>query len=158
MNPLDRPRRTVRVLAVLIALAAAWLLLVPITAVYVTSDANPAPRDLSSLYSWWTNEQSVIYDDVTGVDLNRANPQRLTEGIRMDCGTALSAGPHERARPAGPTVCAELDRPRRVTGLALLVVAILGVALARLVPAESARHRNRYHLSWRHRRRLMRGR
>lgn len=163
MNPLHRPRRSALVGAVLLGLAAAWFLLVPVTAVYVTSEANAAPHDISSMYSWSTTEQDVIYTDATGADLAHideaflAQP-RLTEGIRVSCGTAFSAGSHEKVKPESGQACSEVEGPRRIAGLILLGLAVLGAVLASRLPAESEARRNRYHQPREQRRLLKRGR
>lgn len=163
MNPLHRPRRSALVAAVLLALAAVWLVGVPITAVYVTSEANAAAHDVSSMYSWWTTEQDVVYTDATGADLEHIdqaflNQPRLTEGIRVSCGTAFTSGAHEPVKPEAPQACAQVEGPRRVVGLCLFGLAVLAAGLARRLPAESERHRNRYHQSRAQRRVLKRGR
>jgi hypothetical protein len=163
MNPRDHPRRWGRIVAAVLALVSAWILLVPVTAVYVSREADLAPHDISSLYSWWTTEQSFVYIDATGADLANIGPdyaarRGLSEGIRMNCGAAFTTGPNEQARRTGPQACAELEGPRRIVGLVLLGLAAAALVLAQRLPTESERHRNRYHQSWRHRRRLMRGR
>ena len=163
MNPLHRPRLSALVGAVLLGLAAAWFLLVPVTAVYVTSEANAAPHDVSSMYSWWTTEQDVIYTDATGADLAHideaflAEP-RLTEGVRVSCGTAFTAGSHEQAKPEAPQACSEVEGPRRIVGVILLGLAMLGAVLAARLPAESEARRNRYQQPREQRRLLKRGR
>jgi hypothetical protein len=150
MNPLHRPKLCARLAATALILAAAWTLLVPVTAVYVTTFTDPKPREVTRLYSWWTHDQRIVYSDGSGLDLPKLTPaefqQRpLASGFRLDCGNAFGAGPHEQLqRPQGPQVCAGVRSPRRTTGLSLLAAGLIGVFASIKLPTESEWHRNRY--------------
>ena len=164
MNPLRRPRLWARLAATTMLLIAAWVLLVPITAVYMTSDANPAPREVSSMYSWWTTEQDLVYSDVVGVDLARLDhtyveQDHLANGIRLGCGNVFTTGSHEQLQePDGPQVCSGLETPRRIIGLSLLGLGVFGLVAAVKLPARADRQSNRYRQPYSQRRLLKRGR
>jgi len=159
VNPFRRPKLWARLAGVVLVLLAAWLLLVPITVAYVT----PAPRAVSTLYSWWTSEQDLIYTDATGADLHKLDgvsldQTRLIEAYRLNCGDAFTAGPHEQLlQPAGPDMCSSAETPRRIIGLSLFGLGVLGLLAAVRLPAEPERYRNRYRLPHRQRRQLKRG-
>lgn len=150
MNPLDRPKLWARVSGAALILAAAWTLLVPVTAVYVTALADPKPREVARLYSWWTNDQRIVYSDGSGLDLRKLTPaefekRSVASGFRLDCGNAFGTGPHEQLqKPEGPQVCAEVRSSRRIAGLSLLVAGLIGLIISIKLPAESERRRNRY--------------
>jgi hypothetical protein len=145
-------------------LVAAWLLFVPIAVAYVTSDADPAPRDVSTLYSWWTSEQDLIYSDITAADLAHLDEDaflsrdHLAEGFRLSCGNAFTTGPHEQLQqPDGPRVCSGVEGPRRIIGSSLLGLGVLSLLAAIKLPAKRDRNRNRYRQPYRQRRLLKRG-
>ena len=120
--------------------ASAWLLLVPITAVYVTSADNPAPHDLSTRYSWWTTEQNFRYSDA-----GLAPRPHAVNGIRLNCGNAFTAGPTEQAlAPQGPRTRGTVEAPRCIAGLALFAVAVIGLLGTTLLPATGRNLGNRY--------------
>jgi hypothetical protein len=157
-----------RPLAWLVATAAivvaAWLLFVPITVAYVTSDADPAPRDVSTLYSWWTSEQDLIYSDITAADLNHLDEDaflsrdHLAEGFRLNCGNAFTAGLHEQLQqPDGARVCSGVEGSRRIISSSMLGLGVLGLWTAIRLPANRDRNRTRYHQPYRQRRLLKRG-
>jgi hypothetical protein len=154
-----------RLAAAAAILAAVWLLFVPITVAYLTSDANPTPRDVSTLYSWWTTEQDLIYSDVMAADLPHLNDDvylsadHLAEGYRLNCGNAFTAGPHEQLQqPDGSHVCSSVEGPRRIIGSSLLGLGVLGLLAATKLSAKSDQHRNRYRQPYSQRRLLKRGR
>lgn len=65
--------------AALAALAAsAWLLLVPVTVIYVSSSDGPEPREVSSRYSWWTSEQNLLHSDAV-----MASQPHSVNGVRL---------------------------------------------------------------------------
>ena len=163
MNPLRRPRLWARIVGTVAVLIAAWVLFVPVTVVYTTSDANPAPREITRIYSWWTTEQDLVYSDPTGAD--KTSPEayiqqnHLTNSIRLDCGNIVGAGPHEQLqKPEGPTMCAQVRKSHRIVGLLLLALGVIGLLTAGRLPAEPEKYRNRYRQSWSQRRLLRRGR
>jgi hypothetical protein len=164
VNPLRQPRLWARLAATTTILIAAWALLVPITAVYVTSDADPAPRDVSSMYSWWTSEQDLVFSDASGVDLlhldqSYFDQDHLANGIRLGCGNVFTAGPHEQLEaPDGPLVCSGLETPRRIIGLSLLVLGVFGLLAAVKLPPGTERYRSQYRQPYSQRRLLKRGR
>ena len=163
VNSLRRPRLWVRLAGATLITVAAWVLLVPITAVYMTSDADPAPRDVSSMYSWWTSEQDVVYSDATGVDLARLDQtyfdqDHLANGIRLGCGNVFTTGSHEQLQePDGPRVCSGLETPRRIIGLSLAGLGVFGLLAAVKLPAAADRRRNQYVQPYSQRRLLKRG-
>jgi hypothetical protein len=164
VNPLRRPKLWARLTGGVLVLLAAWLLLVPITVAYQTNEAAAAPRAVSTLYSWWTSEQDLIYTDPTGADLNKLGgvslgQTRLIEAYRLNCGNTFTSGAHEQLlEPDGPDMCSSSETPRRIIGLSLLGLGVLGLLAATRLPAEPERYRNRYRLPYRQRRRLKRGR
>lgn len=163
MNPLRRPKLWARLVGSVLVVLAAWLLLVPITVAYLTSDPDSPPRAVSTMYSWWTAEQDLIYTDPMGSDLNKPggltlDKTRLIEAYRLNCGNAFTAGPHEQVLdPDGPEMCATVETPRRIIGLSLLGLGVLGLLAAVRLPAEPERYRNRYRLTYQQRRQLKRG-
>lgn len=141
--------------AVLIAVAA-WLLLVPITAVYTTNDRHPdQTRLVGTLYTWWTSEQQVVYVDATGVNpplYDPNNPERMPRlnGIRLNCGNTFTSGVHEQSEePDGARMCSEVEGTRRIVGLVLLVLGAVAVIGAGKLPSGTSRDRYRQPLSQR---------
>jgi hypothetical protein len=154
MQPFRHPRRWALAGLVAMLAVAAWLLLVPITAVYLTGEDDPAPRQVESRYSWWTPEQNLLYSDA-----GMTQHAHLVNGVRLDCGSVLRVGPHVAAlAPAGPQACAALQSPRYIVALSLLALGLFGVLGAKVVAAESRLARTRYSQSYRQRRALRRGR
>jgi hypothetical protein len=164
VNSFHRPRLWIRLAGAAMVTIAAWILLVPITAVYMTSDADPAPRDVSSMYSWWTSEQDLVYSDVTGVDLTRLDQtyfaqDHLANGIRLGCGNVFTTGSHENLQePDGPRVCSGLEAPRRIIGLSVFGIGVFGVLAAAKLPSAADRRRKQYSQPYSQRRLLKRGR
>ena len=154
MNLLHRPRWCAGAAAAVAIAASAWLLLVPITAVYVTSAEDPAPHDVSTRYSWWTTEQNFLYSDA-----GLAPRPHTVNGIRLNCGNAFTAGPTEQAlAPEGPRACGTVETPRCIAGLALFAVAVIGLLGITLLPATSRNSGNRYRQPRSQRRALKRAR
>ena len=153
MSVLDRPRWWVLIAAVAAIAAAAWLLLVPVAAVYVTSADDPTPHDVSTRYSWWTTEQNFLYSDA-----GLAPRPHTVNGVRLNCGNAFIAGPAEQAlAPEGPRACATVETPRCIAGLALFAVALLGLLGTTLLPTAGGNSGNRYRQPRSQRRALKRG-
>jgi hypothetical protein len=124
---------------VLLAVAA-WLMLVPVTVVYLVSQDIPAPHQISTRYSWWTWDENLTF-----VDSATAQGQHLVNGVRLDCGSLFTTGPHESTvLPDGPTACAGVETPRCLFALSLLVLALLAAVASSRVPVTAARYRNQY--------------
>lgn len=131
MTPLDHPRRWALVAAAAATVAAAWFLLVPITAVYATSAEDPAPHDVATRYSWWTTEQNFTYSDA-----GLAPSPHTVNGARLNCGNVFTVGPAEAVlAPEGPGACALVETPRCIVGLVAFAVALLGVSCVALLPS-----------------------
>lgn len=150
MNPLHRPRRLARIAGAVVIVIAAWLLLVPITVAFASSDLKPTPRLVSTLYSWWTTDQRATFVDYSGVDVPKFDPANVQQlplayVFRLDCGNTFNSGANEQSeRIAGPAMCAEAEGSRRIVGLSLLALSLFGSFAAAKLPAESERSRNRY--------------
>jgi hypothetical protein len=143
-------RLLARIVGAVLIVVAAWLLLVPITAVYTTNDRHPdRTRLVGTLHSWWTSEQQVVYVDATGVDpplYDPNNPERMPRlnGIRLNCGNTFTTGAHEQAQePDGQRMCSEAESTRRVVGLTALILGVAAVLGAGKLPSGTDRH-NRY--------------
>jgi hypothetical protein len=136
---------------------ASWLLVVPITAVYVMSDAmsndNLPPHDISTSYSWWTSDENLIYSD------SGFARTHFVKGVRLGCGNIFTAGAYEQQQePDGPRVCSSVQAPRRIVGVFLLTLGALGLLVALKLPAESEGYGNQYRQPYSQRRLLKRGR
>jgi len=150
---LDHPRWWGLLTAAAASVVAAWLLLVPITVVYVTSAEDPAPHDLATRYSWWTTEQNFAYSD-SGL----APGAHTVNGVRLNCGNAFSRGPSEPAlAPEGPQACSRVETPRCIGGLVAFALALLGLLAASLLPAAGRNSGARYRQPRSQRRALKRG-
>jgi len=156
LTPLDHPRRWALVAAAAATVAAGWFLLVPITAVYVTSADDPVPRDVSTRYSWWTTEQNFTYSDA-----GLSSSPHTVNGVRLNCGNVFTVGPAEAVlAPEGPRACSRVETPRCIGGLIAFTVALLGASWAALLPSGGAASRNagaRYRQPRSQRRALKRG-
>jgi hypothetical protein len=157
LNRLRRPRRWACLAATAMVVVAAWLLFVPISAVYVTSDISSVdhlpPHDVSTLYTWWTSDESLVYSDAGLTETH------VVKGVRLDCGNTFTAGSHEQQQqPDGPLVCAGVETARRIIGLSLITLGVLGLLGAVKLPIEPERYRNQYRQPYRQRRLLKRGR
>lgn len=140
----------------LIALAG-WLLLVPLTAVYVVTDKDRTPHEVSTRYSWGTSDQELVYTE-SGLPPVPSDQTPLIFGFRISCGTAFSVGSAETAeRPNGPQVCADIERPRRLSGSILLLLGALAVVVSFRLPA-ARREPNRWRQPREQRRVLRRSR
>ena len=159
VNPLRRPRLWARLAATLLTIVAGWLLLVPITAVYETSDGpsdgDQGTRDIAVLYSWWTDDEVLAYSN----DGLSPTPH-VVKGIRLGCGNSFTSGAHEQLLQGsdGPRVCSELETSRRIVGLSVAGLGVFGLLGAVKLPVEPDRYRNRYRQSYSQRRALKRGR
>lgn len=165
MNPLRRPRLWARLVGGALVLVAGWVMLVPVTAVYVADFVNPFPTRVTKVYSWWTSDQRIVYSDATGFDLTQISfadlgqKVKLAAGYRLGCGNAFGTGVHEQAEaPAGPAVCNGVRSPRRIAGIALLSLGIIGALASFRLPARSGTTPERYRQPRSQRRALRRGR
>jgi hypothetical protein len=150
---LRRPRLYVWAAAVVAFLVAAWLLLVPITVVYLVSTEQPDPYRDSHLYSWWTRDQNLVFSD-TGM----SGGKHLVQGIRLNCGTPFTTGEYEQSQtPAGPRACAQVEAPRRAIGLCLVAVAAVAAVATRWRRTRST-DQDRYRMPYAQRRALRRTR
>jgi hypothetical protein len=129
--------------------------------VYVTSDADPAPRV----------ERVFLVDQRAGPGVFRREwgrpapprphllrPGPPGHGIRLGCGNVFTTGPHEQLQaPEGPLVCSGLQTPRRIIGLSILALGVFGLLVAMKLPAGADRHRSQYRQPYSQRRLLKRG-
>lgn len=153
MNPLRRPRAWATAAACALMAVAAWLLLVPRTAVYLKEIFEPDPYQVSSVYSWWSSDQDLLYSD-SEMSQTSGHP---VKGIQIDCGNSFTTGEHEQVRdPDGPTACARIEVPRTIVGLALFTLGAFGTAAARWL--RGSRGAERYAMPYRQRRALRRSR
>ncbi|WP_156935421.1 hypothetical protein [Pseudonocardia spinosispora] len=139
--------------AVLAVVASVWLLLVPVTVVYVTGKDHPAPYDIATRYSWWTTEQNFVYSD-TGT----GQVAHLVNGVRLDCSNIVGTSDHELAAPSGPAACASVESPRFIWSLVLFGLGLTGLLLVAKVPARPRNYQDRYRMPRAQRRALKRGR
>jgi hypothetical protein len=152
MNPLRRPRAWATAAACALIAGAAWLLLVPRTAVYLKEIFEPDPYQVSSVYSWGSRDQDLLYSD-TGM----SQVGHPVKGIRIDCGNSFSTGEHEQVLdPDGPKACAEIETPRTILGLVLFTLGAFGLPAARWLPG--SRGNARYAMPYQQRRALRRSR
>lgn len=152
MNPLRRPRRWAKVAACAAIVGAAWLVLVPRTAVYLREIFDPAPYQVSSVYSWWSSDQDLVFSD-TGM----SQVGHPVNGVRLDCGNSFTTGRHEQVRqPDGPQACATIETPRTIVGLVVLALGAFGLPAAGLLPRTTGP--SRYTQTYQQRRALRRSR
>ena len=157
MALIRQPRLWTRILGLLVLLVALWILLIPITAVYVTTDVssidNLGPHDVSVLYSWWTSDESLAYSD------GGPDKTHVVRGVRLNCGNTILSGANEKQeKPDGPIVCSKIERPRHITGWSLLGFSIMILFAATKIPARTSQHHDHYRMGFRQRRLLTRGR
>jgi hypothetical protein len=146
---LPRHSRRWAVAGALVALcASAWLLFVPLTAIYVSSAERPGPGGVSSRYSWWATEQNLLYSD------SGLGPQAHgVNGVRLNCGNAFTTGLKENAhRPDGPQACAQIEAPRVIVALLLFTLGLLALAAIRRLPASTRPEPGRYRRPYNQRR------
>jgi hypothetical protein len=134
MNILRRPKFWVRLVSVAAFLGAGWLLLVPRTAAYFVDDEGH-PYDLSVLYSWDTSDQAMILPGGLFEDGETGGQDGLVSMVRLDCGTAFTAGENEDWRPGdGEEACAEVETPRQFSGACLIALGSVGLWAAPRLP------------------------
>ncbi|HZE39453.1 MAG TPA: hypothetical protein VE172_11655 [Stackebrandtia sp.] len=72
-------------------------------------------------------EDYIIFTD-------RGQPYGDGDVVRLGCGTAFTTGKDESNRyyleEDGPAACAELEKPRRVVGLVLAAIGVIGLFVA----------------------------
>lgn len=153
MRPFDHPRRWAVGAASAFAPAAAWLLFVPLTAISVSDPVGPAPRELTSRYSWWTSEQDLLYSDA-----GPTSYAHQVNGVRLHCGSTFVMGPHMIDHiPDGPQARAQVKTPRTLAALVAIGLCGAVVLTLRVLPA-TGRTANRYTLSHAQRRALQKSR
>ncbi|MCZ9350516.1 hypothetical protein NGM36_12035 [Streptomyces mutabilis] len=139
MNLLGRPKFWTRLVSVAALLGAGWLLLIPRTAAYFVDDEG-APYDMSVLYSWDTSDQAMILPGGLFEDGGTGGRDGLVSMVRLDCGTAFTAGEHEDWRPDdGEEACSEVETPRRFFGVCLIVLGSAGLWAAPRLPRPRSR-------------------
>ncbi len=139
MNLLGRPKFWTRLVSVAAFLGAGWLLLIPRTAAYFVDDEG-APYDMSVLYSWDTSDQAMILPGGLFEDGGTGGRDGLVSMVRLDCGTAFTAGEHEDWRPDdGEEACSEVETPRRFFGVCLIVLGSAGLWAAPRLPRPRSR-------------------
>lgn len=154
-----RPRVCARLIAGVLVVVAGWLLLAPITAVYVVSNEASAsarePSSISTQYSWWTSDEVLVYSDTV-----LGQSPHAVKGIRVGCGNSFRSGAHVQFLRdfGGPQACSQVRSPRRSLGLVLLGLGLVGVLVARKLPVASTRHQRRYRQPYSQRRALRRAR
>ncbi|MBV7695995.1 hypothetical protein [Streptomyces sp. TRM70350] len=127
MNILRRPKFWVRLVSVAALLGAGWLLLVPRTAAYFVDDEGH-PYDMSVLYSWDTSDQAMVLPGGLFEDDDSGGQDGLVSMVRLDCGTAFTAGENEDWRPGdGEEACSEVETPRRFFGVCLILLGSSGL-------------------------------
>lgn len=157
LNPFGSPRRAARLGCVVLVALAGWLLLVPITAVYVVTDKDRTPHEVSTRYSWWTSDQELVYTE-SGIPPRPAEQTPLIFGFRVSCGTTFTNGAAEVAEgPNASRVCTDVERPRWIGASVLLVVGVLALVVAFRLPA-GRREPNRWQQPREQRRLLRRSR
>jgi hypothetical protein len=155
----DRWRPHTYLASGLLILLAGWILFVPVTAIYEVTTDDPAPRDVSTAYSWWTPEQKLIYPNVSASWNGPIDPANVLEGHRLGCGNSFTTGQHESIEePSGPAACGAIETPRRVIGIILLVSGALGLIAAIRMRDRFGGRTTRYRQPYSQRRALRRGR
>lgn len=134
MKFLRRPTLWVRLASVAALLGAGWLLLVPRTASYLVDDEGH-PYDMSVLYSWDTSDQAMILPGGLFEDDDTGGQDGLVSMVRLDCGTAFTAGENEDWRAGdGEEACSEVETPRRFFGVCLILFGSTGLWAAPRLP------------------------
>ncbi|MFC0496039.1 hypothetical protein ACFFKE_14305 [Streptomyces mutabilis] len=134
MNLARRPKFRTRLVSVAAFLGAGWLLLIPRTVAYFVDDEG-APYDMSVLYSWDTIDQAVILPGGLFEDGGTGGRDGLVSMVRLDCGTAFTAGGNEDWRPDdGEEACSGVETPRRFFGVCLIVLGSAGLWAAPRLP------------------------
>jgi hypothetical protein len=137
MNPIRRPRPWVRLASVVALGFALWLLLVPRIALYYVDD-NGKPYDVDVKYAWGrgTSDQEMILPaDLFGEEDPAASGGGLLTSVRLNCGLVFTAGENESEMTAGAEACSEVETPRLLGGLGLLVLGIGGLVVAGRLPS-----------------------
>ncbi len=128
-------------LASVVALGfALWLLLVPRIALYYVG-AGEEPYGVTVKYAWGrgTSDQLMVLpadlfgeeDPVAG---DGGDDGMLTSG-RVNCGLVFTAGENEADMTGAAAACSEVETPRLLGGIGLLVLGIGGFVVASRLPA-----------------------
>jgi hypothetical protein len=128
MNHLRKLRPWVWLAAAVVAFGfAAWLLLIPRSAVYYVDD-DGHPYDVRAVNS------SGRSDQMMSGPFDMADPTEFATSIRIGCGTAFTTGEHPDSWPGIDEACSQIETPRRITGISLTVLGVAGLVCAFLLP------------------------
>lgn len=134
VNPLMRPRLWIRIASLAALLAAAWLLLIPRTALYSVDDEG-RPQDVRAKWSWSYSGRDGNVTMIHPSDLvDTGEPVKLTTSVRLGCGTAFTSGEYEGEEPHGKAACSQMETPRRIIGLPLAALGVIGFLVAPRFP------------------------
>jgi hypothetical protein len=138
MNPLRNPRPWVRLLSVAALGFGLWLLLVPRIVMYYVDDGG-APYEVDVKYAWGkgTSDQMMILPPEpfaeTDPEMGSGGEDGLITSVRLNCGLVFTSGDNEADTTSGPEACSEIETPRLIGGIGLVVVAVAGfVVVSRL--------------------------
>jgi len=140
MNPLRHPRAWTRFACVVAVGFGLWLLLVPRIALYWVDD-DGAPYGVDVKYAWGrgTSDQEMFLPaDMFGEidpEVGDGGDDGMVHSVRLNCGLVFTSGEHEADSTAGTRVCSEIETPRLVGGVVLVVVGIAGFVVARRLPS-----------------------
>jgi hypothetical protein len=135
MNPLRHPRPWVRLASVVAIGFGLWLLLVPRIALYWVDD-NGAPYAVDVKYAWGrgTSDQIMTLPaDMFGEEdptIGDGGDDGMVTGVRLNCGLVFTTGDNEADSPGGADVCSEIETPRLIGGIGLVVVGVVGFVVA----------------------------
>lgn len=124
----QRSRLWVRLGSVAAFLIAAYLLLIPRTALYYVGD-DGHPYGIEVLYSWSTGGDQTIIGD-----FSETGNADVRESVRLGCGTAFTSGGRETSASGGAEACSAVEVPRRIGGLVLVALGIAGLVGATRLP------------------------
>lgn len=151
MKPIPRPRLWVRLVSVVALGFALWLLVVPRMALYYFDDErfgvdDVQPFGVDVTYAWGrgTSDQMLILpargwgeDPITG----EGGVDGMVTSVRLNCGLVFTSGDNEAKVPGGAAACAEIETPRRISGILLALLGITGLGLAgRITSSRGGEH------------------
>lgn len=140
MNPIRRPRPWVRLASVVALGFALWLLLVPRIALYYVDDGG-APYGVDVKYAWGrgTSDQVMVLPaDLFGEEdpvAGDGGEDGAVTSVRLNCGLVFTSGDNETGSPGGEAACSEVETPRLIGGIALAVLGVGGLVVARRLPS-----------------------
>jgi hypothetical protein len=139
MNPIRRPRPWVRLASVVALGFALWLLLVPRIALYYVDGDRPYDVDVKYAWGRGTSDQVIILPaDMFGDEdpaAGSAGEDGLLTSVRLNCGLVFTSGDHEADSPGGDAACSQIETPRLVGGIVLVVLGAAGFVVARRLPS-----------------------